>query len=36
MSEALLGAPTRIKVDTRRLGLEGVVAKRGDSLYVSG
>ena len=36
MSEALPGTPTRIEAEIRRLGLEGVVAKRRDSLYVPG
>ena len=36
MSEALPGSPKRIEAEIRRLGLEGVVAKRGDSLYVPG
>jgi len=36
MSEALPGAPSRIEAEIRRLGLEGVVAKRSDSFYVPG
>jgi bifunctional non-homologous end joining protein LigD len=36
MSEALPGSPKRIEAEIRRLGLEGVVAKRSDSLYVPG
>ena len=36
MSEALPGTPRRIEAEIRRLGLEGVVAKRSDSLYLSG
>ena len=36
MSEALPGTPKRIEEEIRRLGLEGVVAKRSDSLYLPG
>ena len=36
MSEALPGTPKRIEEEIRRLGLEGIVAKRSDSLYLAG
>ena len=36
VSEALPGTPKRIEEEIRRLGLEGVVAKRGDSVYLAG
>jgi bifunctional non-homologous end joining protein LigD len=36
VSEPLPGSPTRIEAEIRRLGLEGVVAKRGDSPYLPG
>src|SRR4029077_13531812 len=36
MSEALPGTPKRIAEEIRRLRLEGVIAKRSDSLYVPG
>ena len=36
MSEALPGSPAWIEAEIRRLGLEGIVAKRSDSPYVPG
>src|SRR5438552_5858287 len=36
MSEALPGSPKRIEAEIRRLGLEGLIAKRSESLYVPG
>ena len=36
LSEPLPGSPTQIAAEIRKLGLEGVIAKRGDSLYSAG
>ena len=36
LSEPLPGSPGRIESEIRKLGLEGVVAKRNDSLYAAG
>jgi bifunctional non-homologous end joining protein LigD len=36
LSEPLPGSPEQIETEIRKLGLEGVVAKRSDSLYSAG
>jgi len=36
LSEPLPGSPAQIETEIRKLGLEGVVAKRSDSLYSAG
>jgi bifunctional non-homologous end joining protein LigD len=36
LSEALPGSPMQIETEIRKLGLEGVVAKRSESLYSAG
>jgi bifunctional non-homologous end joining protein LigD len=36
LSESLPGSPAQIETEIRKLGLEGVIAKRGNSLYLPG
>ena len=36
LSEPLPGSPSQIEAEIRKLGLEGVIAKRGNSLYLPG
>src|SRR5262245_52697906 len=36
LSEPLPGSPAQIETEIRKLGLEGVIAKRANSLYLSG